>query len=182
MRCCGIGTLGSLLVACTTALVAVSARSEVPDGSVMYRCPPDSTGRVDYTNNITKAQAAKRGCVLVTDWIAYGNDSDGTRYEYSERRVSTEPSLRTVKTWVRVKFTKSGSLVWKDGRTQVYDEMTSPVTFYCQQLTYQQGVAYYTNSGKPVWTDEGYKSALPPPPDTALETLMQKLCADAFPK
>lgn len=166
-----------LVVPTVAAMVAFASAADTGEQPVMYRCPGQ-----EYKNTLSEEQAKAQGCVALSsvEWKVYARDQQSSVYEYNVPRIKFNRASAQVETWNRVTLSAPDTLTWPNGKKTAYSRTVTLSTVQCGAGTLGGGVAYYYDAkGANVWTDQSFKPALAPPPDSTGELLVRELCAAA---
>jgi len=171
---CRIGGGSLRLVAVAAMLAATSLDAQAQSGAV-YRC-----GSNAFTNTLSEAEAAGRHCAKIgsAEWVFSGSDAAGRQYTYNDRRTVFRDD-GTVETWLQVASPQRVDGGPADPQSAPYLRTVSPQVISCRQRAVSSGPIYFLDMrDNSVVKDSSVRSALFPPPERVLETLIRRLCVD----
>ncbi len=155
-----------LLLAWSSALAQIGA---------MYWCPGN-----EFSNAIADSEARTRSCTKLSnaEWVFYGSDSAGRRYEYNDRRTIFKGGGR-IETWLQTTPGESSSGPVSAAETVGSPKTVSPHVIQCTSRTIVSGATYvYYPQTQAIVKDSRAVSPYFPPPAPVAEALVRHLCAD----
>lgn len=165
------------LVAGAALLVAASFDVHAQSGA-LYRC-----GWNAFTNTLSEQEAISQRCAKIgnAEWVFSGSDAAGRQYTYNDRRTVFRED-GTVETWLQVAAPRRVDADRADGadrQSAPYLRMVSPQVISCRQRALSSGPTYLLDMrDNSVVKDSSVRSALFPPPERVVETLIRQLCLD----
>jgi len=178
--------MGSVRAACRSCskslgLVAFAAMLAAPSFDVqaqsgaLYRC-----GWNAFTNTLSGQEATSRGCAKIgnAEWVFSGSDSAGRQYTYNDRRTVFRED-GTVETWLQVASPERTDADPADRQSAPYLRTVSRQVISCRQRALSSGPTYFLDlRDNSVVKDSSVRTALFPPPERVVETLIRHLCVD----
>jgi len=105
-------------------------------------------------------------------------------FEYNPSRTAYDSPSQSIRTWQRATYKTPQALTFPNGKTLRYVRSVGVIKVRCLSQasvasgTLEQGETYfYDAKDANVWTDGTFHNAMPPPPDSVGEALVQLICA-----
>lgn len=163
----------SLRVAALAAMLAAASSGAHAQSGAVYRC-----GSNAFTNTLSEAEAISGHCAKIgsAEWVFSGSDSAGRQYTYNDRRTVFRDD-GTVQTWLQVAAPQRIDAA--DPQSAPYLRTVSQQVISCRQRAVSSGPTYFLDMrDNSVVKDSSVRTALFPPPERVIETLIRRLCVD----